>query len=140
MGRANTHGVAVSLVSSVAEKVWFVQQTNAKPWEQPTAANTADVQHGGHTTWLDERALLAGVQAQLGDAVQVIQLEAVVGGGALLPARAVSVMGTSAGNASAALSESQARRLEAARPLVHEVVTLERGVQHSYFALRGACL
>lgn len=140
VGRANTHGVAVSLVSTAPEKVWYVQQANAKPWEQPTTANTTDVQQGGHTMWLNEQALLGSVQAQVGGSVQVIRLEAVAEGGALLPPRAVSVMGTSAGNASASLSESQARRLEAARPLVHQVVTLEKDVQHSYFALRGACV
>lgn len=135
VGRANTHGVAVCLVSAVPEKVWYVQGS-AKPWEQPTAANTADVQHGGSTTWLDEAALLGGVQAQVGGAVQESALEA--GQEALLPPRAVSVMGTTAEKATAALSEAQARRLEAARSLVHEVVTLEKTVQHSYFALRGA--
>lgn len=138
MGRANTHGVAVSLVSSVPEKVWYVQQAKVKPWDNPTKSNTADIRDGGHTTWLDEPGLLAGVHALLPGAVTTIQLtqQAADAGEGLLPPAAVAVMGTAADTSGrAVLSDAQIRRLEAAKPLVHEVLSLEAGVQHSYFAM-----
>ncbi len=138
MGRANTHGVAVSLVSTVPEKVWYVQHAKVKPWENPTQSNTADISDGGHTTWLHETKLLNSIHGMLPGAVNsiVVDQETADAPGGLLPPPAVAVMGTTMhASDRAVLSDAQVRRLDAAKGLVEQVLTLEAGVQHSYFAM-----
>ncbi|KXZ56945.1 hypothetical protein GPECTOR_1g852 [Gonium pectorale] len=49
VGRADTMGLAISLVSEVPEKVWFCTVKGLKPWLAPDAANTKTTDRGGHT-------------------------------------------------------------------------------------------
>jgi hypothetical protein len=44
-------GLAISLVSSVPEKVWFCSVKGYKPWLEPDAKNTRLQEQGGHTIW-----------------------------------------------------------------------------------------
>ncbi len=51
MGRADTLGLAISLVAAVPEKVWFCSVKGLKPWLSPDSSNTRTNDKGGHTIW-----------------------------------------------------------------------------------------
>ena len=51
-------GLAISLVSTVPEKVWYCKAKGYKPWLKPKQQDVLDNEQGGHTTWYDEPALL----------------------------------------------------------------------------------
>lgn len=51
-------GLAISLVSTVPEKVWYCKVKGYKPWLKPKQQDVVDNEQGGHTTWYDEPALL----------------------------------------------------------------------------------
>lgn len=57
-GRQDVLGLAVSLVATVPEKVWFCSVKGYFPWEQPKAADVRTREDGGHTIWYDEPQLL----------------------------------------------------------------------------------
>lgn len=51
VGRADHMGLAISLVASLPEKVWFCTVKGYKPWLEPDAKNTKLQEQGGHTIW-----------------------------------------------------------------------------------------
>jgi hypothetical protein len=51
VGRADTLGLAISLISPVEEKVWYCTVKGYKPWLEPNADNTRTQDRGGHTIW-----------------------------------------------------------------------------------------
>lgn len=51
VGRAGVTGLAISLVSTVPEKVWYCSLKGYKPWFEPNAQNTKTNDQGGHTIW-----------------------------------------------------------------------------------------
>ena len=51
-------GLAVSLVSSVPEKVWYCKQKGYKPWLKPKKKDTGTHEEGGHTIWYNDQQLL----------------------------------------------------------------------------------
>lgn len=51
VGRADTMGLAISLVAEVPEKVWFCTVKGMKPWLAPDSSNTRTTDKGGHTIW-----------------------------------------------------------------------------------------
>jgi hypothetical protein len=57
-GRAEKLGLAISLVSAVWEKVWYVTKKGYKPWLKPGKADVRTNEQGGHTIWYDEQQLL----------------------------------------------------------------------------------
>ncbi|KAJ1457109.1 P-loop containing nucleoside triphosphate hydrolase protein [Pelagophyceae sp. CCMP2097] len=61
VGRAGKMGLAISLVATVKERVWYC--LNGK---KPPQQDTRDADAGGNCVWYDEPALLAGVEAKLG--------------------------------------------------------------------------
>lgn len=58
VGRADALGLAISLVSTVPEKVWFATGKGARPWDKPTPQNVKTNDEGGQTIWMDEADLL----------------------------------------------------------------------------------
>ena len=64
VGRADKVGLAVSLVSTVKEKVWFCQRG-----KKPPQKDTRDFDKGGNCVWYDEPDLLTKVEAKLGQKV-----------------------------------------------------------------------
>jgi ATP-dependent RNA helicase DDX1 len=44
-------GLAISLVSTVPEKVWFCTTKGYKPWLEPDATNTKTQELGGQAIW-----------------------------------------------------------------------------------------
>ncbi|EFJ48542.1 hypothetical protein VOLCADRAFT_90875 [Volvox carteri f. nagariensis] len=69
VGRADTMGLAISLVSEVPEKVWYCSVKGLKPWLAPDASNTKTTDKGGHTIWYDEKALLGAIETRLGRSI-----------------------------------------------------------------------
>ncbi|PNH01214.1 ATP-dependent RNA helicase DDX1 [Tetrabaena socialis] len=65
VGRADTLGLAISLVGAVPEKVWYCSVKGLKPWTAPDASNTRTNDKGGHTIWYDEPSLLTAIEARL---------------------------------------------------------------------------
>ena len=57
-GRQDVLGLAISLVATVPEKVWYCSVKGYTPWEQPKAADVATRDQGGHTIWYDEPQLI----------------------------------------------------------------------------------
>ena len=64
VGRADKVGLAVSLVSTVKEKVWFCQRG-----KKPPQKDTRDFAKGGNCVWYDEPDLLTKVEEKLGQKV-----------------------------------------------------------------------
>ncbi len=131
VGRADTLGLAVSIVSAVAERVWFCRRKGYAPWSAPSAADVAD-----HTVWNDEPAMLARVEARLGEPIAVMGANAVTPEGlaAALPGGlAGGAYGKSRADACAA--ETAAYSVAVA-PAVAALSTLETEVQRAYWQLK----
>mmetsp|Transcript_11140 Transcript_11140/g.45125 ORF Transcript_11140/g.45125 Transcript_11140/m.45125 type:complete len:669 (-) Transcript_11140:112-2118(-) len=63
VGRAERVGMAVSIVATVPEYVWYCQKGR-----KPPQADTRPYAQGGNCVWYDEPALLAAVEARFGGA------------------------------------------------------------------------
>lgn len=57
-GRAGHLGLAISLVSTVPERVWYVKAKGYKPWLNPKPQDVKHNDEGGHTIWYNEAELL----------------------------------------------------------------------------------
>jgi len=57
--------MAISLVSTVPERVWYVKAKGYKPWLNPKPQDTKDNDEGGHTIWYNEPDLLQVVKPLL---------------------------------------------------------------------------
>jgi ATP-dependent RNA helicase DDX1 len=126
VGRADTLGLAVSIVASVPERVWFCRRKGYTPWTAPTAADVAE-----HTVWFDEPALLARVEARLGAPV------ALMGSACELPP-GLGSGGDAYGKtrADTCAADAAARSLHLA-PAVAALSKLEHAVQRSYWELKS---
>ena len=60
VGRADTMGLAISLVSAKPEKVWYCSKKGYKPWFNPSKEDTKQ-----HAIWYDEKALLKDIEARI---------------------------------------------------------------------------
>lgn len=136
VGRADAIGLAVSLVAAVPEKVWYCTQKGLKPWLNPTKANTALNEKGGHTVWYDEPALLRDVEKRLGSGVAVLPADLT------LPTQIASRVGGQAGQrygqaqGTETFAKEVAARAAAVRPTLVELDGLEHKAQQSFFALK----
>ena len=57
-GRQGVLGLAISLVATVPEKVWYCSVKGYSPWERPKPADVRTREDGGHTIWYDEPQLM----------------------------------------------------------------------------------
>eukprot|EP01025_Chloroclados_australasicus_P054950 TRINITY_DN6577_c0_g1_i1.p1 TRINITY_DN6577_c0_g1~~TRINITY_DN6577_c0_g1_i1.p1 ORF type:complete len:753 (-),score=102.41 TRINITY_DN6577_c0_g1_i1:390-2648(-) len=73
VGRADTIGLAISLVSDVPEKVWYCSVKGYKPWLDPKQQDVRTNEEGGHTTWYDEPQLLKDIEARLGQSISPLE-------------------------------------------------------------------
>jgi len=146
VGRAGARGLAVSLLSTVPEKVWFVTRKGYRPWAVSggvKAADTRPAEDGGHTVWLDEGEALAAIQARLGG-VEVPEMGPDLslpwgpgaGGGGKGGGAGYGGPAGPAAVAAAAAEEEQKARLAALRPAVERLAALETESQRAYFSLR----
>ena len=133
VGRADTLGLAVSLVSTVPERVWFCKRKGYTPWlSGPSAADVKE-----HTIWMDEPALLAAVETRLGGGIPLM------GHDCALPASiAEAAAGTEDGAAygkarkAGASDALAAARREQLAPAIAALSALEHRVQLSYWGLK----
>ena len=65
VGRADTMGLAISIVSKVPERVWYCTKKGYRPWLEPSEKNTRLIQEGGHTKWFDEPQIVKQVERRL---------------------------------------------------------------------------
>ena len=131
VGRADALGLAVSLVATVPERVWFVRAKGHQPWLRPTPAEVAE-----HTIWYDEPGLVTGVEQRLGQAIPVM------GADCSLPAELVAVLPGGSSEAygqargTAAPVVTQPSVAAALAPTVAALSELEHSVQRAYWALK----
>ena len=57
-GRQDVLGLAISLVATVPEKVWYCSVKGYTPWDRPKAADVRTRDEGGHTIWYEEPQLI----------------------------------------------------------------------------------
>ena len=138
VGRADCMGLAVSLVATEKEKVWFCSKKGYKPWLQPSKQDVKLNDQGGHTIWYDEPDLLTQVEARIQQKIHVL------GPDLKLPpemAAAASVGGeggaTQYGKArSGGFSSEASKHMEQLRPNVGALAELEVRAQGTYWALK----
>ena len=142
VGRADAIGLAVSLVATVPEKVWYCTQKGLKPWLAPDKKNTRSNEQGGHTLWMEEEALLKGVEQRLGS--EIAQLPADL---TLPPLIAARVNGggdgdgkkygqDARGGEASAFAKEVAERAAGVAPSVATLAALEHQAQASFFMLK----
>jgi ATP-dependent RNA helicase DDX1 len=132
VGRSEHFGLAISLVGTSKEKVWFCQKPGHKPWFNPSAKDVKLNEEGGHTTWLNEPEYMSKIEQRLQQKVPELKKDL------SLPDK----LGTDAsqygqqraGNYSASISEHLAQ-LE---PNVRAVADLEGKAQASFWRLKTA--
>ncbi|WPT11010.1 ATP-dependent RNA helicase Ddx1 [Picochlorum sp. SENEW3] len=133
VGRADTPGLCISIVSSVPEKVWFCRKKGLKPWLNPTKENTS-TKKGGHAIWLQEKLLLRDIEERLGTGIVPLQSDM-----SLPP----SLLGSRYGKGGQPKTEADAialevaARVEASRDSVKKLAQLEHEAQQTFFKLQS---
>ena len=69
VGRADTMGLAISIVASRNERVWYCTKKGYKPWFEPKPEDVKLTSDGGHTIWYDEPKLLKDIEKRIGATV-----------------------------------------------------------------------
>jgi len=134
VGRADTMGLAISLVADCPEKVWFCKKKGYRPWLEPNKQNTKTNGEGGHTKWYDEPKLLKLIEGRLKQPVEPLKDLSLpdslrdAGGGS------ATVYGQQRGNT---FSKEAAQHVEALRPTVASLADLEIQAQHSFLGLKS---
>lgn len=134
VGRAETPGLCISLVSSVSEKVWFCRKKGLKPWLNPTAENVSD-KKPGHATWIQEKVLLRDIEERLGTAIVPLQSDMSLPP-ALIESRSKYGKGKGPSEADAVPAEVAAR-IEASRESAKQLSLLEHRAQQTFFSLKS---
>ncbi|GAB4816240.1 hypothetical protein N2152v2_003286 [Parachlorella kessleri] len=138
VGRADTQGLAISLVATVKEKVWYSTQKGYKPWLDPNKQNTRTNEQGGHTIWYDEQELLKDIEKRLSRPIPALAADLSLPphiAEKLKPGAGGSQYGQQRGGGQAAYKDLQ-QHLEAVRPAVQELARLEFEAQASFFRLK----
>ena len=134
VGRADVMGLAVSVVSSAPEKVWYCQKKGYKPWFKPSREDRT-----AHSAWIDEAELLRGVEKRLGAPV------ARLGADFSLPAELAAKLRGGGGDGGAGVygrargdgtCEEMAAHLAAYAPAVRRLAELEVASQVSFWNLK----
>lgn len=140
VGRADAIGLAVSLVSTVPEKVWYCTQKGLKPWLAPNKKNTRLNEQGGQTIWYDEPALLKEVEARLGKEVPALPADLSLPSDIFARVSGADggvKYGQGKGGEAAAFAKEVAERAEGFAPAVATLAALEHQAQASFFNLKS---
>mmetsp|Transcript_3311 Transcript_3311/g.11991 ORF Transcript_3311/g.11991 Transcript_3311/m.11991 type:complete len:739 (-) Transcript_3311:81-2297(-) len=134
VGRADTMGLAISIVSKVEEKVWYCTRRGYKPWFKPTTQDVGTHEEGGHTIWLNEQKLLTEIEQRLGRKVEELPADL------SLPASITAknggaVYGQAKGGGA---SKEVAEHLERLKPSVELLAQLEVQAQSSFLSLSNS--
>ena len=128
VGRADTLGLAVSIVSAVPERVWYCRRKGYTPWTAPTVADVSE-----HTVWYDEPALLTAVETRLGGSI------AVMGSDCELPEQLAAQMASAEAYGKSRAEGGDAAAADSAAHLAPDVAALsnlEHAVQRAYWQLK----
>jgi len=139
VGRADHLGLAISIVSSAKERVWFCTVKGLKPWLKPDGKNTKLTDQGGHTIWYDEGALLRDIDERLG-----VQKISEMGADLTLPHEIAQRIGSGPGGSAAAYGKERSDKsgevlsahLQAVAPAVERLAALEWDAQTSFLMLK----
>jgi len=134
VGRAETPGLCISLVSTVSEKVWFCRKKGLKPWLNPTKEYVS-AKKGGHASWIQEKILLRDVEERLGTALVPLQSDM-----SLPPSLIGSRYGKGAKRGVEEvdpIAMEVAARVEASRASVSKLAALEHEAQETFFGLQS---
>jgi len=134
VGRADTMGLAISLVSAAPEKVWYCSKKGYKPWLNPSKQDTKD-----HAVWYDEKKLLEAIEGRIKQPVTVLgkdlalpaSLVVCLGGGGA--AGEVGIYGKAKGGGA---SKEVSAHLVAYAPAVSRLADLEKAAQGSFWSLK----
>ncbi len=127
VGRADTMGLAISIVAAVPERVWYCTKKGYKPWLEPNKNNTKLIAEGGHTKWYEEQSLLKQIEKRLGGK-KIVHLNDDMS----LPASLKKVRyGQSQDGNSGTLAEVM-QRVESLKPTVQVLADLEVKAQRSF--------
>ena len=131
VGRADTMGLAISIVAAKNERVWFCTKKGYKPWFDPKPEDVKLMKEGGHTIWYDEPKLLKDIEKRLGSSITPL------GDNYELPA-SFGVRGKEAyGKArDEKANEETNAHLEAYAPNVRALAALQTKVQNSFWGLK----
>mmetsp|Transcript_21214 Transcript_21214/g.55176 ORF Transcript_21214/g.55176 Transcript_21214/m.55176 type:complete len:735 (-) Transcript_21214:161-2365(-) len=134
VGRADKYGLAISLVATQQEKVWF--HTCKSKGREGQCSNTQLVDQGGCTTWYSEPDLRKQVEARLGQPIPELP-KAFKDGQAFytLPKNvSMSQLGEARGGGASA---ETAKHVENMRPQVLKLQASETKAQDSFWKLKA---
>jgi len=138
VGRADTMGLAISLVATEKEKVWYCSKKGYKPWLNPQKADTKTNEQGGHTIWYDEPELLTEVEKRIHQSIPTLgpdlKLPEGMGGGADQGEEGgTTIYGKARGGGTSSLVTAH---LEQLKPTVTALARMEVQAQHGYWSLK----
>lgn len=141
VGRADTMGLAISIVAACQERVWYCQKKGHKPWFDPSPQDSAQ-----HCVWYDEPKLLKDIEARIKTPVARIDpatlalpkelLDKLGHGktGGAGDAASIGAYGKSRGNRE--VNSEISAHLEAYAPSVKRLAELEVQAQASFWRLK----
>ncbi len=131
VGRADKMGLAISLVATEKERVWFCQKGikgRGPGGRAPPCDDTRDYEKGGNCVWYDETSLLKDVETLLTKPIERMGTDF-----KLRPDLLNLKFGEEKDNAA---SERVAEHLEQLRPVVQKLASIESQAQCSFLKLR----
>lgn len=129
VGRSGFMGLAVSLVSSQKEAVWFHSCGRAKNGQ---CKNRKLVDAGGCVLWYNEGNLLEEIEDRLNGQIEELDADLKRKGGVNAPPALYGTM-----RDEAQLGAATALHVENLKPAVQELVRMEHDAQASYFSLQA---
>ncbi|KAL3160771.1 hypothetical protein ABBQ38_009184 [Trebouxia sp. C0009 RCD-2024] len=137
VGRAGLLGLAISLVSTVPERVWYVKAKGYKPWLKPKPQDVKHNDEGGHTIWYNEPELLQEVEERLKQKVQPLSADLSLPAGLEKRMKTGQKAGGYGGSKEAAGYTKEAmQHLQQLQPAVASLADLEIQAQRSYWNLK----
>eukprot|EP00803_Ostreobium_quekettii_P004828 evm.model.scf_578.6 EVM.evm.TU.scf_578.6 scf_578:62481-70261(+) len=130
VGRADTMGLAISIVSTVPEKVWYCSVKGYRPWLEPDAENTRTNKEGGHTVWYDESQYLKDIEARIGHPIDTLGPDMSLP--ASIQARSTVAYGQQRGGGD---TSQAAEHMQQIRQSVEQLARLEWEAQTSFLTL-----
>ncbi|KAL0042243.1 hypothetical protein WJX77_007018 [Trebouxia sp. C0004] len=137
VGRAGMLGMAITLVSTVPERVWYVKAKGYKPWLNPKPQDTKDNDEGGHTIWYNEPDLLQEVEERLKQEIQPLSADLSLPAGLEKKLKGQQQGSGYGGSKEASGYTKEAmHHLQHLQPAVASLADLEMQAQRSYWNLK----
>lgn len=135
VGRAECMGLAISLVGTEPEKVWYCRIKGYKPWLKPGKKDVGTLDEGGHTMWYHESSLIKDIEKRIRQSIPVLpdDLSLPEQFGCMDESGTV-IYGQARGGG---FSKEAAQRVADLRPTVSSLAELEVRAQHSFLSLKA---